>query len=56
MAENPMITEEERLKMNPHGFLYMKKVVLEQLREMGTSEEILKRLCVVGPRNFFEGV
>lgn len=54
MAGMPMITEEERLRMNPHGFLYMKKVVFEQLREMGTSEEILNRLCVNGPRSFFE--
>jgi len=55
MADNPMITEEERLRMNPHGFLYMKEVVFQQLREMGVSEETLNRLCVVGPRNFFEG-
>lgn len=54
MAAMPMITEEERLRMNPHGFLYMKKVVFEQLREMGVSEDIINRLCVVGPRNFFE--
>ena len=56
MADNAMITEEERLRMNPHGFLYMKKVVFEQLREMGVSEEIINKLCVTGPRNFFEGV
>jgi len=55
MADNPMITEEERLRMNPHGFLYMKKVVFEQLREMGVSEEIINRLCVDGPRSFLEG-
>lgn len=56
MADNPMMSEEERLRMNPHGFLYMKKVVFQQLREMGVSEDIVNRLCVVGPRNFFEGV
>ena len=38
------------------GYLYMKSVVFPQLREMGVSEETLNRLCVDGPRNFFEGV
>jgi phosphotriesterase-related protein len=56
LAANPIITEEERLKRNPHGYLYMKKVVFPLLREMGVAEEILNNLCVVGPRNFFEGV
>ncbi|MFC1966889.1 phosphotriesterase, partial [Chloroflexota bacterium] len=46
----------EREQSNPYGYLYMKKVVFEQLKEMGTSETTLNRLCVVGPRNFFEGV
>lgn len=56
MAANPMITEEERLRINPHGFLYVKEVVFQQLREMGVSEDIVSTLCVNGPRNFFEGV
>jgi len=55
-AADPVITEEERLKLNPHGYLYIKKVVFPQLREMGVSEAILDSLCVYGPRNFFEGV
>ncbi|MFC1929662.1 phosphotriesterase [Chloroflexota bacterium] len=55
-AANPAVTEEERLKLNPHGFLYIKKVVFPQLREMGVSDAILNSLCVDGPRNFFEGV
>lgn len=41
---------------NPHKYLYMKKVVFPQLREMGIPKATLDRLCVVGPRNFFEGV
>jgi len=56
MAANPKITEEERLKLNPYGFLYIKKVVFPQLQEMGVSEAIINSLCVDGPRNFFEGV
>jgi len=51
----PMMTKEERLKRNPHGLLYIKKVVIPQLRDMGVSEDILNGLCVKGPRNFFEG-
>ena len=50
--------EEERLRLryNPHGFLYIKNVVFPELRETGVSEEIVGRLCVDGPQNFFEGV
>ncbi len=54
-GDSPM-TPEAREKYNPHGHLYMKKVVFPQLREMGVPEATLDRLCVVGPRNFFEGV
>jgi predicted metal-dependent phosphotriesterase family hydrolase len=50
------MTPEAREKHNPHGYLYMKKVVFSQLQEMGVSETTLDRLCVIGPRNFFEGV
>jgi len=46
----------DREKRNPHGYLYMKKVVLAQLKEMGVPKAILNSLCVDGPRNFFEGV
>lgn len=55
LAANPMITEEERSMLNPHGYLYIKKVVFPQLREMGVTEDILNNLCVGAPRNFFEG-
>jgi phosphotriesterase-related protein len=36
------------------GWLYLKKVVFPELRQMGLSESKLSRLCVNGPRNFFE--
>jgi len=49
------MSEEEKKKRNPHGYLYMKKVVFPQLKEMGVPEVTLNRLCVDGPRNFFEG-
>ncbi|MFC1978202.1 phosphotriesterase [Chloroflexota bacterium] len=49
------VTEEvERERRNP--FLYVKKVVFAQLREMGVPEATLNSLCVDNPRNFFEGV
>jgi phosphotriesterase-related protein len=46
----------ERTRCNPHGYLYIKKVVLPQLKEMGVSDAILNSLCIEGPRNFFEGI
>lgn len=39
---------------NPHRFLYIKKVVLPLLKEMGVSDDKIERLCVTGPRNFLE--
>jgi phosphotriesterase-related protein len=48
-------TEEEMKTINPHGYLYIKKIVFAQLREMGISEDLLNRLCVTAPKNFFEG-
>jgi len=47
--------EEERLRLNPYGYMYIKKVVFPQLKAMGVSDAILGRLCIDGPRNFFEG-
>jgi len=43
-------------KGNPYGYLYLKKVVFPQLKEMGVPKAVLNTLCVNGPRNFFEGV
>jgi phosphotriesterase-related protein len=48
--------KEKMERDNPHGFLYIKKVVFPQLREMGVQDATLNSLCVEGPRNFFEGV
>jgi len=47
--------EAERLEHNPHGFLYLNKVVIPELREMGVPEETLESLLVDAPRRFFEG-
>jgi phosphotriesterase-related protein len=40
---------------NPYGFLYINKVVLPRLRELGVSEKIIKSICTDNPRRFFEG-
>ncbi len=53
-ANDPM-TPELRNKYNPFGFLYLKKVVFDQLHEMGVKESTINDLCVKGPRHFFEG-
>lgn len=54
-VDHPMMSEAQRLKYNPHGFLYIKKVVFPHLLELGVSEEIVQGLCVNGPRKFLEG-
>ncbi len=56
MAETPPMSHEEREKRNPYGYLYIKKVVFPQLREMGVREETLNKLCINNPRHFFEGI
>ena len=52
----PPEVKESIEKGNPYGYLYVKKVVLRQLEDMGVSQAVLNTLCVNGPRNFFEGV
>lgn len=47
--------EAEREEYNPHGYLYIKKVVLPQLREMGVADSTLEGLFVDNPRRFFDG-
>jgi phosphotriesterase-related protein len=51
----PPDVKESIEKDNPYGYLYIKKVVFHQLREMGVPEAVLNTLCVNGPRKFFEG-
>ena len=43
-------------KGNPHGLLFIKKMLIPRLREMGVPERALNSLFIDGPRNFFEGV
>jgi phosphotriesterase-related protein len=51
----PPEIQESIEKGNPHGYLYLKRVVFAQLKEMGVPETVLDTLCVNGPRKFFEG-
>lgn len=51
----PPDVQESIEKGNPYGYLYIKKVVFAQLKEMGVAEDTLNTLCVKGPRQFFEG-
>ena len=52
----PPDVKESIEKGNPYGYLYIKKVVLPQLREMGVPAAVLGTICVNGPRKFFEGI
>ncbi len=56
LGPDPAKAATERLKRNPHGFLFINEVVFAQLRGMGVSEDVLSGLCVNGPRNFWEAV
>jgi phosphotriesterase-related protein len=51
----PPDVKESVEKNNPYGYLYLKKVVFTQLKEMGVPKAVLNTLCVNGPRKFFEG-
>jgi phosphotriesterase-related protein len=51
----PPEVKESIEKSNPYGYLYLKKVVFPQLKEMGVPVAELETLCVNGPRKFFEG-
>ncbi len=50
----PPEVKESIEKGNPYGYLYIKRVVLPQLKEMGVPEDVLNTLCVNGPKKFFE--
>jgi len=43
------------LDTNPDGFLFISRVFLPRLRELGVSEGAVKQMMVDNPRRFFEG-
>ena len=58
MKENPdgsMPEEHEYARHNPHQYLYIKKEVIPDLKEMGVSDAQIQTLFVDNPRRFFEG-
>lgn len=55
LSKNSPMSSEERRRRNPHGYLYIRKVVFPQLKKLGVPEAVLNLLCVDGPKNFFEG-
>jgi len=56
LAFYPPDVQESIEKGNPFGYLYIKKVVFTQLRQMGVDKSLINQLCVDGPRRFFEGI
>lgn len=47
---------EDHIRENPDGFLYLKKVIIPQLKETGVSDPVINQLFVENPRRYFEGV
>jgi phosphotriesterase-related protein len=47
--------KEKIARDNPYGLLYIHKVVIPKLRELGVPEEILKSIFIDNPRRFFDG-
>lgn len=55
---NHMPTEERQLyidNLNPERFLFLKNVAFPALERMGIDRDLLERMCVDNPRNYFAG-
>ena len=48
-------TLEGRSRYNPDGYLFVSRVFLPRLRELGATEEQIDRIMLDNPRRFFEG-
>ena len=46
--------QEQRLKYNPDGYLFITRNVVPKLKELGATEEDIQNIFVNNPRNFFE--
>jgi len=51
----PVQVREAVKQRNPHGFLYINKVVFPQLQAMGIPVKTTTNMCTDNPRHFFEG-
>jgi len=47
--------QQERKDNNPHGYLFIKRVVEPRLLDLGVSPEMITRITESNPRRFFEG-
>ncbi len=56
IAFSPPAVRDIMNNRNPHGYLYLKKVIFPWLKEMGVDDTIIDSLCVNGPKRFFQGV
>ena len=54
-ADGTIPEEHDFTKSNPDQYLYMKRHVIPQLREMGVDEKIINQLFIDNPRRFFGG-
>jgi phosphotriesterase-related protein len=54
-AKNLGESEKARDSRNPHGLLFIKKVVLPMLLEMGVSQTVIDGIFIDNPRRFFDG-
>ena len=58
LKENPdgsMPEEHEFARHNQHGYLYIKREVIPDLKEMGVADATIETLFVDNPRRFFRG-
>lgn len=46
---------ENRVRLNPDGYLFITRKILPRLKELGVKEEAINDIMVNNPRRFFEG-
>lgn len=51
----PLWNKADRQEWNPHGFLYINKVVIPRLKDLGVDEATINSIFVDNPRRFFGG-
>ena len=54
-ADGSMPEQHEFARNNPHGYLYIKREVIPDLKQMGVSDDTIKTLFVDNPKRFFRG-
>jgi predicted metal-dependent phosphotriesterase family hydrolase len=54
-ADGSMPEEHEFARHNQHAYLYIKREVIPDLKEMGVADATIETLFVDNPRRFFRG-